>query len=212
MKKIISLAIALLMVPAFSMTASAIVEGDRDTSTSTDSSSTTSTTDETEKKARSTRVEEYKKAYKERLSTTVQKRIGERCVAAQGVIKTHTARLNTRAKLRNANYGGIISALENAATRLGESGLDVTALQANITELKSRVESFKTSLTDYQQALSDLEALDCKTDPTAFKAALETARTKQAATLQVAAGIKTYLQDTVKPTLKALKEQKQETE
>ena len=50
-----------------------------------------------------------------------------------------------------------------------------------------------------------MNAIDCLTDPTAFKAALEAARTSQATVLKDIKAIRAYINDTIKPTLTDIK-------
>ena len=161
----------------------------------------------TESTTRTTRVEEYKKTLKEALTTAVKTRIMERCVAAQAIVKTKITNNSAITTARTAAYNEVVKDLQAIVTKAASATnpADTTTLQANITVLQTKITTFTTANTTYQQALTDLSVLDCKTDPTAFKAALEVARTDQLAVLTSAKDIRTYLTGTVKDTLKELK-------
>jgi hypothetical protein len=176
------------------------------TSENADSETKEDSVSESKKEARQKRVEEYKKKLKETLSSSTKTRISEKCVAAQALVKVHHGKSEVAFATRTKAYATILTKLEAAAASLKEAGKDVSALEANITELKTKVEGFKSLITTYQESLDDLAELECKNDPTAFKAALETARTNQKAAQDSAKEIRKYLTEVVKPTLKTLKE------
>ncbi len=49
--------------------------------------------------------------------------------------------------------------------------------------------------------------MDCAADPAAFQASLEAARIERAETAESAKAIRAFLSDTIKPTLKELRQQ-----
>jgi hypothetical protein len=169
-----------------------------------DSTSNSSTTDDST--SRTTRIDAYKKGFKDALTAATKVRIAERCVAAQALVKAKSANNKVTTNLRTTAYDTIVTDLEDLSTALEAKDIDVMTLDANIATLKTKITVFKTANTTYQQALQDLAAMDCKTDPTGFKATLDIVRTDQAALLNSALDIRTYLSGTVKPTLLALKE------
>lgn len=179
------------------------------TTTNTTDVSTTTVNTESEtseaKKAREVRVGDYKKLLKETMTNALKARIAARCVPAQAQVKSHTTKNKKAADVRTTAYDTIVSNLEDVATSSAAKGADVTALEASITTLQANIETFKTANTAYQQTLTDLSLIDCKTDPTAFKAALEVARTAQIAVFNAAKTIRTHLTATIKPALVLIK-------
>ena len=173
-----------------------------DSSTKPETTEKTETTDDSA--GRMSRVDSYKKEMKEALTATAKVRIVERCTGAQAVVKTKVNNNGTSTTARTAAYDLIVSKLQEVVTAASAEGANVTDLQANIAALQAKIVAFKSANATYQQALTDVGALDCKTDPVAFKAALEAARTDQVAVLASAKGIRSYVNDTVKVTLKAL--------
>lgn len=203
MKKLISLAMAVFVLL---FAAPALAVEDSTVADSEDSTQSTAETETTEKKnARALRVEAYKKALTEKMDAVAEKRIADRCEAAQKLAKAYKTRGENSVKARTAVYEAIIARLESTSATLAAKGTDTATLDANIVILKTKVTAFKAATDTYLLALNDLSVLECKTDPAAFKAALQSARTEQAAVLASAKDIRTFLSDTVKATLQSLK-------
>lgn len=194
---------------SYSQTESTLKSNSTDSATTTTSTtsqaSTTPAAMSDDSAGRSSRLENYKKNLKEALTATLKARIVERCVAAQAIVKGRVTSNDAITIARETAYDEIIGNLQSVVTTASEQNVDVTALQANISVLQAKIVSFKAANSTYHQALSDLGAVDCKTDPTAFKGALEAARADQLAIFTSAKDIRSYLNDTVKVTLKALK-------
>jgi DNA repair exonuclease SbcCD ATPase subunit len=166
-----------------------------------------STADSANKTELLKRLESRKAALKTRLTTVEQKRYKERCKNAQGKLSAVSNRINGIETSRNEVHGALISRLSTLQSRLQSQGVDATKLQTDIDALKAKIETFKVDLATYKQAVSDLAAMDCQSDPAAFKASLETARSALAKLKQDGADIKSYLNDTVKVTLKEIRSQ-----
>jgi|GEM_PF-1079819 len=216
-KKLISLALpVVLLVSVLSVPLIANAEdGSSSTSTTSTSSdgsvktSTESTETETsdDSAGRASRIAEDKKKLKTALTDAIKVRIAARCAGAQALVKGKGTINKTATNARTKAYKTIVSDLQSLSTSLAAKGSDVTELNSEITVLQAKVVDFNTANTAYQNDLSDLSALDCKTDPTAFQAALQVTRTDQATVFTDATAIKTYVKDTIKPTLKTLKQQ-----
>ena len=203
-KKLLYIAFVFSLVFTVSPAALAVTEGRSGWVSASRASNETATEDSA---GRSSRVETYKKELKETLSNAAKLRIAERCVASQGLVKVKSTNNTAITKERNEAYEKIIANLKAVAAAAQKKNVNVNTLNANVQVLETKVLAFQTANTTYQQALGDLTAVDCKTDPTAFKAALETVRKDQLAVFNAAKDIRTYLKDTVKPTLQAIKAQ-----
>jgi len=205
------MAVLVLLSLAVPTVTHALTGSDSDnSSSSTEAENETETENETtettaQKQKRSERVEAYKKELKETLTNAIKTRIGERCVAAQGLTKKRVTANKTANTVRTSKFNEIVTKLEAVVTAYKAKNIDTSTLEANIVELKAKITSYSAADETYRQSLSDLTVLDCKTDPVAFKAALEKARTDQKAALTAAKAIRSYLTDTVKTTLKSLK-------
>lgn len=175
-------------------------DGSKTTGTETETKSTTD-----DSSARAVRLEGYKKLLKETMSATAKARIAERCVAAQAQVKVKITHNSTTSKIRTDAYDKFVTDLEALSVAAKVKGANITTLQTSIAELKIKIVAFKTSNTTYQQSLSDLSILDCKTDPTSFKAALEVARANQTSVYAASQAVRSYLTSTVKPAIEAIK-------
>lgn len=211
-KKFISLALSLVLLGSF-LSVPILVNAEGGSSSTTTTTNSTDSSTETEKDStddsagRPNRIADDKKKLTTALTDAIKVRIAGRCAGAQALVKGKGVINKTATNARTKAYKTIVSDLQAVSTALAAKGLDVTTLNSEITVLQTKADAFVAANTAYQNDLSDLAALDCKADPTAFQAALQAARTDQATVLADAKAIKTYLMDTVKPTLKALKEQ-----
>jgi chromosome segregation ATPase len=108
---------------------------------------------------------------------------------------------------RTKDYEALSSNLNTMLEKLNAKNIDTTELKAELTAVQTKITTFSTDLTAYKQALSDAKNADCTTDPAAFKAALQTARTARDKVVKDAADIKAYVINTIKPTLQKIRTQ-----
>lgn len=202
MKKII---IGGLMVVMFTVTAAPLAVHAQTSSTTTNTTSSTSTTAAAEAQALAGRVSAYKKKLTVAVTEATKQKILGKCVAAQGVVKVYAKGYMTSVEARTKRYTDIVADLKALGSALAAKGVDVKVLNTDITNLQTKIDAFTAADKTYQQDVADLQALDCKADPTAFQAALTVARTDHAAVLQAVTDVKTYLTGTIKPVLGALK-------
>ncbi len=191
---------------------------------STDSGSSTSTTSstdddkdsETETEVESDpktdskklleRLSSRKSELKTKLTNIEQERLKAKCKASQtGAVSSLSGRIKGIETSRSAVHTNLVNRLNKLVEKLKAKEVDTTKLEAEITELKAKIATFKTDLAKYKQAIIDLKAMDCVSDPTAFKASLEAARTLRETVAKDGAAIKTYVNDTIKPTLKEIR-------
>lgn len=204
-QKIINYILSLTMftsIVAVPVTARALPKAAAQSAVQNTTSETETTEDAT---ARTTRIANYKKDLKETLTTAAKTRLAERCVAAQALLKVKKSNNYSVHASRVEAYDKIAAKLQELSTAASAKGVNVAVLQANITELQIKIDAYKAAYTPYRLALSDLSAIDCKADAVAFKAALETARTKQTEVYDAAKAVRTYLKETVKPTIISIK-------
>jgi chromosome segregation ATPase len=174
--------------------------------TSTDDVKTTSTTEQKqltpdEQKELKTRLDKRKAELKTKLSAAEQTKIKTKCKSTQGNLSSIGGRIKGIETSRTEVYGGLVSRLSILSNRLQNQKIDNTALQANITELQNKITTFNTDLTTYKQTVTDLQSMDCTTDPTAYKASLDAARAALTKLKDDSKAIHAYVSDTIKPTL-----------
>lgn len=217
MKTRIRLFISLfLAVPALTLSTTALVSAENGSSSSGSGSTTTTTTktedstsDDTVKaddKKLLERLAERKTELKTKLTTAEQTRLKEKCKPAQtGNVSSLYGRIKGIETSRSEVYKNLTNRLTSLTEKLKAKNVDTTKLEAEIATLKTKIATFEADLAKYKQAVLDLKSMDCATDPTAFKASLEKARTLREQVNKDAQEIKTYVNDTIKPTLKEIR-------
>ncbi len=208
MKRILALGIsAVLMMPVFSM--ATVLAEDASTNVTTTPTTTTAKT-ETETSADDTasiqaRVEKRKAELKVKLAAAEKLKIQTKCKAAQGLVSSVKGRVQGIETSRTEVYTNIVNRLTDLSEKLKNKGADTTALDSDITALQAKITTFNTDLATYKQSVSDLAAMDCKTDPDGFKASLLAARTSLDAVNKDSQAVKAYVNDTIKPLLKTIR-------
>lgn len=153
------------------------------------------------------RIQKYKTQLQTKLNNAEKLRVTSRCKASQGKVSSIKGRITGLETSRQQVYANLTSRLTDLSSKLKAKGLDTAALDSQIAELQIKVDTFNTDLAKYKEAVGDLAEMNCTTDPDAFKASLETARTLRAQVVKDGQAIKSYLSDTIKPTLVGLRKQ-----
>lgn len=151
------------------------------------------------------RVAERKEALKIRLTAAKQARIKSRCKASQSKISSVQGRITGVETSRTQVHQNLVNRLTRLSEQLATHSVDTATLNSQITELNVLIQTFATDLTAYKTAVADLAAMDCEADPEGFQASLESARTLRAKASESAEAVRTYLTETIKPTLKELR-------
>lgn len=214
MKRLVPLLVIFsLLAPTFSLSlVAAESSGSTGSSSSANSSSTTTTkTDdkttgenETESEPKTSladRVSQFKSQFKMNLTKAQQTALKGKCKAAQGVLSSLSGRIKGIQTSRSEVYANITEHLASLQTKLQNNDVDTTELQGEIATLQTKINTYKTDLITYKQAVADLAALDCVSDPTAFKSTLEAARTAHDKVAKDVIDIRSYVNGTIKPTL-----------
>ncbi len=167
------------------------------------------------------RVETRKEELKTRLTEVKERAVKNRCKAAQEVIAKKVENIETKVTRRSTSHEKLTVALQALIARVETeySEVDLSVVKAAQTELAAKVAAYTVSVEAYQQTLSDLAIMDCESDPSGFQASLEAARTERQELAREAAGVRSYIEGTLKPavkelreTIKELKDQTQTTE
>lgn len=174
--------------------------------TGEDSSETQVTTQsETEKtRALEERLATRKAAQATRLTTAQTARLKGRCVAAQ-------AKLMNLGKQAQTHTGGRLTAYQATQTKLTalaeklSDKVSTNDLEAALSELSTKITAFETASATYWQTLADLVEVDCTTDPTGFRASLDTVKSERTATGDAAKAVRAHLKDVIKPLLQDIR-------
>lgn len=160
---------------------------------------------ESKKKDKAERLKGRVAEFKVKLTADEQTRLKARCTSAQAKVKTVESNVDKGVNNRISAYEALLDRLDKLTVKLKEKSIDTTKLEQQRAALEVTIEKFKTDLAAYKVTLDDLKGLGCTEDPAAFKAALEAARAARLVVKNDAAAVRTYVQDTIKPTLKELK-------
>jgi len=102
-----------------------------------------------------------------------------------------------------------VAKLEKLSTRIKSSGVDTTKYDEQVNLLKQKVSEYITELSASQQTFSDLKAMLCTSDPEGFATTLLEARKLRLSFIEKGKEIRSYLKETIKPTLKEIRSQLQ---
>lgn len=147
------------------------------------------------------RITNYKRNLQYEVRRNQEDKMKLRCDGVVTYIETLNPRLVTLQKSRNKAYSEISTKLEELYKRLEAQAFETSKLKANLDELNSKLATFSADMKGYRQASKDMAQIDCRQDPVAFIAALETARTKHDALVVLVGDIREYVANTIKPTL-----------
>lgn len=152
-----------------------------------------------------TRVEAYKAKLSQAPSQAELNRLKLRCSVAQTVFKNLQTRVGTVQEKRVAAYDGVNKNLTDLDMALKAKSIDTAKLDSQIKELETKMTAFKDDMKSYKQAVEDSAAVDCAADPLALRASLEVARADHQRLVTNVADIRTYVNNTIKPTLGQIK-------
>ena len=213
-RKVITLMGAALLTPVLLFSGVAAIEGSSTSGSSTTTTTTTSGSTQTEKsddKGMLERLAARKAERKTKLTAIEQKHLQTVCKSAQGKASSTEAKVKGLSTSRTEIYKNLTTRLNELVTKLQTKNVDVTQLQSEITQLKTLIGTFNTDMATYKQDVTDLVALDCNSDPVAFKASLDTARIDRDKAIADSAAIKAYV-GTIKVTLQGIRSQLASTE
>lgn len=197
-----------LLAPMFVVTPVLAVEATPSPATPTQTEQTTTTTAKTTDKKKeelNARLQQRKDALKVKLTAVQEKRIQTRCKNAQGLVSSLLGKVNGTETSRTKVYANLVDRLTKLQSNLDQKGANTAELKAEITELQTKIATFNTNLAAYKQSVSDLAGMDCVADATGFKTFLEDARSGLKKVHDDGAAIKTYVNDTIKTTLKNIR-------
>lgn len=155
------------------------------------------------------RLAQRKAEQKITLASADSKRIVTRCVDVQTKIRTLSDTTNTLITAHTAVYNKIDAKLWVMIGQLKLADKDTFNLEKVRSDYVTKVTAFKDTATYYKQTLDDLVLVKCVTDPTGFKALLETARAYYGQLRTQVTEIRTYVTTNITNSLKDYSDQLQ---
>ncbi len=187
----------------------------RATAQNTETTESTQTTTETQPTAAEQqaavkqRMDKRKNEVKATVSAAEKQRIQKNCKNAQGKLSSLRGRITGIETSRSQVYDNLVTRLKKVSEKAGTTA-EGTELNAQIAELEEMITKFKLDIAEYKLLVSDMADSNCEQDPEAFKDALTLARESRKKVQADAAEIKQYVNETIKPTLTTIKQQKTE--
>lgn len=123
------------------------------------------------------RIANYKTKQAVKLATAEETKLKGSCKAAQAKITALGAKSTATYTARTKLFTSVTTKLTSLQTGLTDAGVETKDLEAAQAAFLKAGAEYKTAYEALQSDLTDTAELDCVTDPTAFKAALMTART-----------------------------------
>lgn len=153
------------------------------------------------------RITNYKRNLQYEVRRNQEDKMKLRCEGVITYIETLNPRLVALQKSRNKAYSSISNQLEELYKRLEAQAFETSKLKTNLDELNAKLATFSADMKSYRQASADMIQINCRKEPIAFIAALETARTKHDALVVLVGDIREYIANTIKPTLQQVRTQ-----
>ena len=193
------------LVPALVVVPVAAVANDHAAAQATTNATQTLTTTATQTTTTlQDRLQKRKDALATKLTTAQTTMLKARCQAAQTKLTAVRDQAQTGVANRITVYRNIVTNLTTLMTKL-DGVTDTSALKTAVDGLSAKIDDFDNSVATYKETLADILAMDCASDPTAFRASLDTAKSQQAQLVTDANAIRTYIQETVKPALQTIR-------
>lgn len=215
MKKQIRILLASLLVALPVVLAPAVVMAEN--SSKADGQTDTNSTNETPEQelSRLTTLEDKKDTREQRLKTKIAELkikltvaqialLKKKCVGAQTNVKALETKVDGGVTARSKAYSELLDHLDSIIVKLKAANVSTTDLEKERATLDTKITTFKTDLAKYKVALADARGMSCTADPASFKAALEASRAARVVVAADAVAIRSYVTDTIKPTLKAI--------
>lgn len=130
-----------------------------------------------------------------------KKRLAQRCVAAQGTIRTWYQTVSSSVDDHNKAYQRVDAKLWVVIGRLKLAGKDTFKLEKQRSTFAANINDFQTTAANFTQTLDDIQVVNCEADVVGFDALLETARLYYKQVIDKSNSIDNYVVNDIKSTL-----------
>jgi len=131
--------------------------------------------------------------------------VTERCTKVTENIDKRIAKFESDHNGRVKVFMTIKERVQERITKLKARGVDVATLEANLVTLQTKIDKLAADHAAYMEKLKATKSFVCGESQGEFKAALEAARDAQKVVFADAKDIISFIKDTLKPNLEALK-------
>jgi chromosome segregation ATPase len=197
--------LVIISFPVLSAAQSEMSETNQAVTTSSDNPAPDQLTDEEKAQKLQERITAAKEKALSKINANQEKRLAGICKASQTLIEKIQLNTSTFIENRQSKYATVNSKLTELSDKLAAAGADVTELNAAISEMETKYNTNEVIINDYATSLNDLTSIDCASDPSGFKAILESTRMQRKDILTQTSTIRTYINDTIKPILQGIR-------
>ncbi len=145
------------------------------------------------------------------VSVTPTARSGPRLEAAcqriTSVIDSRISSYDTHKQEHIQRYDNIVNRVTELVSKLTDKGYDVSKLTTDLHTLNGMIKDFATDYTNFINTLKDAKQFACGNSQGQFAAKVEEARTYLKQAREQAVAIRSFILETIKPDLQALKGQ-----
>ncbi len=138
------------------------------------------------------RLEQYKDAYPQNLTDDQLAAISAACPRAKSALSDLPSRLAATKLTYVGAYSLVDARLTAIQKRLNLQHIDTSTIDLLLANYRRSIQRFEAAVDNYEQALRDIEALDCS-DAVGFEASLQAIRGYQADSVKSAGDIAAYL-------------------
>lgn len=157
------------------------------------------------------RINAAKEKATSKITAAQERRIAGLCKASQTLIQNYESKISTTAENRQTKYSSVSEKLKTLSTKLALSGADVAELNIAIEQLDAKSANNIAVMNEFITSITDLSTMDCVSDPSGFKAVLETIRTQLQEVFIETTNIRNYINETIKPILQGIRSSLQPT-
>lgn len=150
---------------------------------------------------------------KERLRSEFKEKFtGEKCARVQERIQNRLTLFAGAKEKHMSVYVNLVNRINKFITRAKEQNLNTSVIEGHLAELNTKIEGFKDDYAAYAAKLAETKNYTCGHSEGDFKGVLLESKTLLKQVHTDAAGIRTYVRETILVDLKALKAQMTGTE
>ncbi len=162
---------------------------------------------ETRAKDFSSRLEEARKKFEDKISDAKERRIAVACKAAQTKIGSVLEKAQSFQARHSEIHQKWLAKLIDLSARIAAAGIDTTTLDGYVQELNALIAQNSSDLENYITALENVSTLDCEADAAAFYSALQSARAARSLVVDDTKAILAYIRANIKIELQNIKQQ-----
>lgn len=151
------------------------------------------------------RIEARKAKFQTRLNNEEATRISGRCNGAQQKFAGIGKKFTENDTPLRTKYEAYIKRIQDVTQKAEAKGVDTAELKKNTDTFNQKYQAMIAAINEFNVSISDLQSIDCKANPTGFKASLDSARASLAEVQAARAELQKIAKGPLQNSFKALK-------